>query len=122
VASAGYLVLASFPLMLLALPSVGLDLLYPAFAVYGLAMGFVHLAWNLGPIALARGGDPLPYLNAHLALVGVRALIGMVGGTLLLGIVGTRPIFAAVVACEILAAVGMYATARLSGRRWRVGE
>ena len=40
-------------------------------------MTAVNLAWNIGPMALARGRDPLPYLNAHVALVGLRALVGM---------------------------------------------
>jgi len=113
-----YALLAGFPLLLLALPTQGPALLYPAFALYGLAMGGVNLAWNLGPIVLARGGDPLPYLNAHVALVGVRALIGMVGGTVLLGAVGSRPVFWLVVVCELLACAGMFTTAWLSGRRW----
>ena len=116
--SLAYLMLAGFPLLLLFVPgTVGLNV---AFTAYGLAMAGVHVAWNLGPIALARGRDPVPYLNAHLALVGVRALIGMVSGTLVQGWVGSRPVFWSVVVLELVAAAGMLATALATGRRWHV--
>jgi MFS family permease len=115
VAALAFLALATFPLTLLLLPNrVGL---FAAFALYGLAMAGVNLAWNLGPLLLARGRDPLPYLNAHVALVGVRALVGMVGATLLQRAAGTAPVFAAVVALEVLAAAGMWRTAGRAGLR-----
>lgn len=113
-----YLMLSAFPLLLLFVPGVaGLNV---AFTSFGLAMAGVHVAWNLGPIALARGRDPVPYLNAHLALVGVRALVGMVGGTLLQDAFGSRPVFWTAAALELAAAAGMLATAVITGRKWTV--
>jgi MFS family permease len=116
--SLAYLLLAGFPLLLLAVP--GLQGLHAGFAVFGLAMAGVHVAWNLGPIALARGRDPVPYLNAHLALVGVRALVGIVGGSMLQAAFGSRPVFWCVAGLEIVAAVGMLGTAVATGRKWTV--
>jgi MFS family permease len=100
-----FFVLALFPLALLLLPGeVGL---YAGFAVYGLAMSGVFLTWTLGPMLFARGRDPHPYLNAHLGLVGFRALVGMVAATLLQRELGSRTVFAVCVALEVFAAVSM---------------
>jgi MFS family permease len=117
-AAGAFLLLAGFPLVLLFAP--GLAGVNVGFALFGIAMAGVHVAWNLGPIALARGRDPLPYLNAHVSLVGLRALIGMVGGSLLQEHFGSRPVFWTVLALEILAAAGMLATAVGTRRRWTV--
>lgn len=111
-----FALLTAFPLVLLLMD--GPAALHVAYLVYGLAMGGVNVAWNLGPIVLARGDDPLPYLNAHVALVGVRALLGMVGGAWLQATVGTHPVFWCVVGFEIVAAVLM---ARLARRERRGG-
>jgi MFS family permease len=119
VAALGFLALAGFPLLLLLVP--GVVGLFLAFAVFGLAMTAVNLAWNLGPIVLARGRDPLPYLNAHVALVGLRALIGMTTGVALHATVGSHAVFLVVIGLEVVAAAGMWAAARASGRRYRPG-
>ena len=112
----GFITLALFPLVLVCLPNrVGL---YVGYGVFGLAMSGVNVAWNLGPITLARGRDSVPYMNAHLAAVGVRALIGMTAATALYETVGSRGIFLGVVALEIIAASMMLRTARATGRRW----
>ena len=105
-----FLALIAFPVTLLLVP--GVMGLYAAFLVYGLAMGGVNVAWNLGPIALARGRDPMPYLNAHVALVGIRAVIGMVAGAWSQYAMGTAPVFGCVVVLELLAGLGMLALAR----------
>ena len=105
-----FLALTSFPLALLFLH--GTAALYVGFGAYGLAMGGVAVAWNIGPIAIARERDPLPYLNAHVALVGVRAVVGMVLGSWLQYRVGSRPVFWCVVGLEIMAAFAMYRMAR----------
>jgi MFS family permease len=111
-----FLTLGLFPAVLLVVP--GDAGLYLGFAVYGLAMAGVSLTWNLGPILLARGRDPHPYLNAHISLVGVRALVGMVGATLVQQALGSRAVFVGVVGLEVVAAAGMWWTARATGRRW----
>lgn len=49
---------------------------YAAFALFGVAMALIHFVWSLGPVAFARGGNPLPYTSTHAALVGVRASVG----------------------------------------------
>lgn len=49
---------------------------YVAFALFGVAMALIHFVWSLGPVAFARGGNPLPYTSTHAALVGVRASVG----------------------------------------------
>lgn len=118
--AAGFLFLALFPLTLLLLPNrIGL---YVGYALYGAAMSAVNVAWNLGPITLARGRDPIPYLNAHVAAVGVRALIGMTAATALHQAFGSTPVFAGVIGLQIVAAVLMFWLAVSTGRRWRLPE
>lgn len=109
-AGIGFLILGLFPLALWALPNkLGMFL---GFGIFGVAMACVNITWNLGPIAMARGRDPVPYLNAHLAAVGIRALIGMTVGTVLHRAFGTTPVFLGVVVLEILAAAMMFRMAR----------
>jgi predicted MFS family arabinose efflux permease len=110
VGSLSFLALACFPIGLLLLSGEGA--LYIAYATYGLAMAGVQVAWNVGPIMLARGRDPMPYLNAHVALVGVRAVIGMVGGTSIQKTFGSAAVFWCVFALELIAALGMWLTDR----------
>ena len=83
-------------------------------------MCLVNITWNLGPLTMARGRAPEPYLNAHVALVGIRAIIGMTGATLVHQYVGSAPIFWGVSVLEVLAAVLMLWLAISTGRRWRV--
>jgi len=109
-----YLTLAVFPLLLLGVTGAGS--LYLAFAVYGLAMAGVNLAWTLGPMLFAGARDPHPYLNAHVGLVGFRALAGMTAATWLQGVAGSRAVFLLVVGLELLAAAGMTALALATGR------
>ena len=116
VGACSYLMLAAFPLMLLLTVGEGWGL-NAAYGAYGLAMAGINVCWNLGPIVLARDRDPLPYLNAHVALVGVRALIGMPVGAWIQAVAGARAVFWCVVAIEVLAAAGMLAVVR----HWRKG-
>jgi len=109
-AMVAFLVLALFPAALLVLD--GTPGLYVGYAIYGLAMSAVFVSWTLGPIHLARGTDPHAYLNAHLGLVGVRALVGMVGATVIRQHLGSGTVFACVIGLEILAAAGMHIVAR----------
>lgn len=106
----GFLCLGVFALLLsFATGAVGVWL---AYAVFGIAMSCVHVAWNLGPIVLARGRDPLPYLNAHVGVIGIRALIGMTAGTTIHAHFGSQALFRGIVVVEIVAAVMMFLTAR----------
>ena len=105
-----FLGLMAFPLILILVP--GVPGLFVGFLAYGLAMGGVNVGWNLGPIALAKGRDPMPYLNAHIALVCVRALIGMSVGAWLQYRWGTSPVLWCVVALELLAGAFMLWLAR----------
>lgn len=101
VAGLGFIILGLFPLALWVLPTtLGM---FIGYAIFGLAMGCVNIGWNLGPIAMARGRDPVPYLNAHVAAVGIRALVGMTLGTVLHDLFGTTPVFLGVLALEIIA-------------------
>jgi Na+/melibiose symporter-like transporter len=117
-AALGFLCLALFPLSLRVLPDrAGL---FVGYAIFGLAMSAVNVAWNLGPIAMARGRDPIPYLNAHVAAVGLRAVVGMTAATALQETLGSRAVFLGVAVLEVLAAGLMFWTARITGRRWRI--
>lgn len=82
---------------------------YGAFALFGVAMAFIHFVWNLGPVAFARNGNPLPYTSTHAALVGVRASVGfpLAFGLLWLFEGQVLPIFAGSMALFFGAAVVM---------------
>ncbi len=93
---------------------------FVAFAVYGVAMACVNVSWNLGPIALAQGRDPLPYLKAHIGLIGIRATIGMVAGSAIQAAFGSLVVFAGVLGLEIIAATIMLFTAGIGRPPWRL--
>lgn len=110
VAGIGFLILGLFPLALWLLPTtLGM---FVGYAIFGVAMGCVNIGWNLGPIAMARGRDPVPYLNAHVAAVGIRAMVGMTLGTVLHDHFGTTPVFLGVLVLEIVACVMIVRLAR----------
>jgi len=67
-------ILAVFPLLLASAHGVGMA--YLAFLVYGCGMAAVNLGWTTGPIHFARERDSAGYMGAHVALVGVRAIVG----------------------------------------------
>ena len=69
-----FTILAFFPLLLASARGIGLA--YLAFLVYGCGMAAVNLGWTTGPIHFARERDSAGYMGAHVALVGVRALVG----------------------------------------------
>ncbi len=51
--------------------------LFASYAMFGLAMTAVNLAWNLGPVHFApTDRDAESYMAVHVTLVGVRAIIG----------------------------------------------
>ena len=69
-----FTILAIFPLLLASARGVGMA--YLAFLVYGCGMAAVNLGWTTGPIHFARERDSAGYMGAHVALVGVRAIVG----------------------------------------------
>jgi hypothetical protein len=69
-----FTILAAFPLLLASARGVGMA--YCAFLVYGCGMAAVNMGWTTGPIHFARERDSAGYMGAHVALVGVRAVIG----------------------------------------------
>lgn len=69
-----FAILAIFPLILASARGVGMA--YVAFLVYGCGMAAVQLGWTTGPIHFAGKRDSAGYMGAHVALVGVRAIIG----------------------------------------------
>ena len=62
---------------------------YTVFAMFGLFMSAVEIAWTMGPIAFAGKRDAAAYMAVHVALAGVRALLGHPIGTVLLAITGS---------------------------------
>jgi len=74
VSTIAFSVLAIFPLLLASARGVGMA--YLAFLVYGCGMAAVNLGWTTGPIHFARDRDSAGYMGAHVALVGVRAIVG----------------------------------------------
>jgi hypothetical protein len=69
-----FVILTAFPLLLAAAHGVGAA--YLAFLVYGCGMAAVNLGWTTGPIHFAGTRDSAGYMGAHVALVGVRAIVG----------------------------------------------
>ncbi len=73
--------LALFPLLLIAAslltpwPWLAQGMAYLAFAVFGLAMAGVNLAWNLGSIFFAGSGEASAYQSVHVTLTGIRGIL-----------------------------------------------
>ncbi len=65
------------------------------FALFGLGLGGISIAWTMGPVQFAPPGASARYMGVHVALVGVRALIGFVlGGAVAEYFGNSRPTFA----------------------------
>ena len=69
-----FLILTPFPLLLAG--AEGVRMVYLAFLVFGCGMAAVNLGWTTGPIHFAGRRDSAGYMGAHVALVGIRALVG----------------------------------------------
>ena len=113
-AAIAFLSLSAFPLTLLLWRTLGG--VYVAYGLFGIGMSGVFLAWTVGPMHFAGSRNALPYLNAHLGLVGLRALVGLTGGTLIQQAFGSRTVFVIVAALEVLAAAHMLSVARADAR------
>lgn len=86
------------------------------FALYGMSMAGVSLAWNLGPPYFARERDSSRYMSLHVSLVGLRAMLGYPLGGAIAYLWGPRATFAAAAALFLLAVVPMVRVA-LAERR-----
>jgi MFS family permease len=122
VASFSFLLLAAFPLLLIAGPRwlAGGSVMAPvylAYAVFGAAMAGVNVTWTLGPLAMAGAGRAERYMGAHVSLVGIRGLLGYPLGMALMRIGTARLTFAAAAVLEILAAALMWSLVRRRGAR-----
>ncbi len=74
VSTIAFAILTAFPLLLAA--AHGINTVFLAFVVFGCGMAAVNLGWTIGPIHFARSRDSAGHMGAHVALVGVRAIIG----------------------------------------------
>ena len=68
----------------------------------------------------ATAGNALRIIDRRLAHRRARGLIQRAGGSLLQQHFGSRPVFWTVMALELLAGAGMFATAVITRRRWTV--
>lgn len=66
---------------------------YGSFAIWGLGLAPIQIAWTMGPILFARDRDASTYMGVHVTMVGVRGLVGTPIGLLLLETVGSRGAF-----------------------------
>ncbi len=87
----GFAILAVYPLWMAASRSV--SSVYGAFALYGLAMSAVNIAWTMGPIFFAGRRDAARYMGVHVMMVGIRGLVGNPLGLGLMTLVGSRGTF-----------------------------
>jgi MFS family permease len=112
-ASGAFALLALFPCALTL--AHGIPALYAAFAIYGIAMAGVDMAWTMGPIHFAGKRDSTVYMGAHTALVAIRALIGAPLGMIVMRAAGTpRATFVVAGVLFLSGAIGMR---RLAGRK-----
>jgi hypothetical protein len=86
------------------------------FALFGLGMAGVNIAWSMGPIKYAPPGEAARYMGVHVALVGIRALIGHpLGASVAAASGSSRPTFAMAAGFFSLATVLMMRAERLAG-------
>ena len=68
-------------------------LVYLAYAVFGLAMAGVNIAWNMGSIFFAGSEDASMYQSVHVTMTGIRGVIAPLLGLLLLKTTGLISVF-----------------------------
>jgi MFS family permease len=100
----GFLILAFFPVGMALSRSV--PAVYLSFAIYGVGMTAVNIAWTMGPILFAGHRDAAAYMGVHVTMVGIRGLVGNPMGLFLLSTVGSRVTFL-VAGALFLAATGL---------------
>jgi len=88
------------------------------FALFGLGMAGVNIAWSMGPLKYAPPGQAARYMGVHVALVGIRALMGNPLGAFVAEATGSpRPTFAMAGVFFATATFLMMRAERLSGIR-----
>ncbi|MEN8150526.1 MAG: MFS transporter, partial [Planctomycetota bacterium] len=93
-------------------------MLFASYAVFGVAMTAVNLAWNLGPMQFAKTEkDAGDYMAVHVTLTGLRAILGPF---LAIGAVKLFDLRAGFVVSATLYALSAILMFRLS-RRYRAG-
>ncbi len=110
-----FAMLAMFPATLLAGPHVtralGVPLAYAAYvayALYGLAMAGLGVAWNLAPIVFAGKQDSSNYTGAHVTITGIRGVFAPIAGGALGETLGSHvPVFSASIVLFLCASAGM---------------
>lgn len=112
----GFALLIFFPLALAVSRSVAG--VYGAFALYGIAMTGVNIAWTMGPILFAGRRDAASYMGIHVTMVGIRGLLGNPIGLLLLQTIGSRPTF---LVASVLFGLGTLVMIRLDRRMRSAG-
>lgn len=86
------IILSNLTLQWLVLSQV---IVYIAFALFGVAMTGVNLAWNMGSIYFAGNQDASIYQSVHVTMTGIRGIIAPLLGLLLLNTLGLISVFAA---------------------------
>lgn len=104
--ASAFATLAVFPLLMIgAIHAESFWIAAAAYVVFGIAMAFLHTAWELGPTWFAGKRDSSRYMGIHMSCVGLRGTIGPpVGGMLatLIGITGTFAVSAVLFAVASL--------------------
>ncbi len=104
--TSAFATLAVFPLfMIAAIRAESFWIAAGAYVVFGVAMAFLHTAWELGPTWFAGKRDSSRYMGIHMSCVGLRGTVGPpVGGMLAthIGITGTFAVAAALFAVAAL--------------------
>lgn len=107
-------VLSAIGFAILVLAPLGLALshsiwpVYGSFAIWGLGLAPIQIAWTMGPILFARNRDAATYMGVHVTMVGLRGLVGNPLGLFLLETVGSRAAFLVSSALFALSAVLMW--------------
>ncbi|MCC7478926.1 MFS transporter [bacterium] len=110
-----FALLACFPATLLLGPHMTRALNVPiaygaylAYALYGLAMAGLGVAWNLAPIVFAGKQDSSNYTGAHVTITGIRGVFAPIAGGALGETLGSHvPVFSASIVLFLCAAAGM---------------
>lgn len=105
ISALAFFLLCLFPIPLAFFESIPVT--YASFAVYGIGIALVNVAWSMGPLYFAKQRDSSAYMGVHISLVAVRALIGNLAGWFLLSHFGPSWAFAAASALFAFAAVFM---------------
>jgi hypothetical protein len=88
-------------------------MLFASYAVFGVAMTAVNLAWNLGPGHFApTDRDTESYMAVHVTLTGVRAVVGPVIALSAKSLLGLRAGFAVACGFYLLASALMLRLSR----------